>query len=385
MTKQYGIPYMGSKSGIAKKVCDYILYRHPEKKIFIDCCCGGLAISHYLLENSNLKIIANDLDNDLITFYNEFFSSQEKRNELYEKYGYNFIDRETYKKLTETAKGSDRIMLLSIRTFGNKADGRPTYLFGQDIELQKELLHNLIVYGNEDHLTDYFKKNQDRAKDDLETIRKRYKEVLPQEIKERDYRTDMGKRLNFMACFKKFVYYNELNNLQNFERLKHIEELNRFERTVNLERFERLQQLENLTRWERLDQLQNIEQFERLEFHNEDCLKLLDTLPLENAIVYFDPPYANTIAYKSGEETINEKIREWAIEHKDICPVYISEYTKYDGLSQCYYEHKNQTMNNKVESGKNAKLRKELLLYNDYENKNECLGDLLGLWQENTN
>lgn len=373
MTKNYGIPYMGSKNGIAKKICDYILYRHPEKKIFIDCCCGGLAISHYLLENSDLKIIANDLDNDLITFYNEFFSSQEKRNELYEKYGYNFIDRETYKKLFKTTTGSDKIMLLSIWSFGNKADGRPNYLFGQDIELQKELLHNLIVYGNEDHLTDYFKKNQDRAKDDLETIRKRYKEVLPQEIKERDYKTDMGKRLDFMACFKKTFYCDKIINLQRFERIKRFDQL---------QQLQRLQQVHNL---EKINHSQHTAQFKRLEFHNEDCLKLLDTLPLENAIVYFDPPYANTIAYKSGEETINEKIREWAIKHKDICPVYISEYTKYDGLSQCYYEHKNQTMNNKVESGKNAKLRKELLLYNDYENTNECLGDLLGLWRETTN
>lgn len=153
MNKHYGIPYMGSKDKIAPQICEYILSRHPDKKYFIDACCGGLAISHYVFEHSKLKILANDLDYNVIDYY-----KTKCKKELNYKYGYTWIDRETYKEICNSLKGAPILYMISVWTFGNNS-GKLTYLFGKDIELQKELLHNLLVWGDETRLTPYFYKH----------------------------------------------------------------------------------------------------------------------------------------------------------------------------------------------------------------------------------
>lgn len=367
MIKHYGIPYMGSKDKIAKPLCEYMLNRHPDKKFFIDACCGGLAISSYVLQNSNLKVIANDLDTNLYDFYNTFFYGD--REKLLEDYGYKWMDRDTYNSLKLTATGALRIMMVSVWTFGNKNEKGITYLFGKDIELQKELLHNLLVEGNENLLSNYFHKREKEREQELNTIRKWYKEYLPDYIKELDYRKNPYKRILFMDCWKKFF----------IERHKVLMEEKKLKKRAS---HEELINLENLERMERLQQLQQLQlQLQQLQLHNEDCITLIKNLPeeiIKNAIVYIDPPYKGTTTYVQGDDDLHNKITKLALEYKDKCPIYISEYTKYDGLKQVYYENKQQTLNSLLD---HRVVKKELLLYNDYQERAESIGDMLGLWE----
>ena len=107
---------------------------------------------------------------------------------------------------------------------------------------------------------------------------------------------------------------------------------------------------------------------------------MLDSLPdeiINNAIIYFDPPYSNTATYKCGDDSLNNRILKWCLKNKHRCPCYISEYTLYDGMQQCYYTKKLSLLNNSVATKKH---KTELLMYNGYENVNECLGDQLQLW-----
>lgn len=53
-------------------------------------------------------------------------------------------------------------------------------------------------------------------------------------------------------------------------------------------------------------------------------------------------------------------------------PIYISEYTQYEGLEVVWYETKRQNI-----QGGSGKLKKELLMYNDCKDYNKTLGDLL--------
>ena len=53
--KNYGIPYMGSKTKILPLI-HYLFEREYKCKYFIDMFCGGLAVSHYALENSHLSL-----------------------------------------------------------------------------------------------------------------------------------------------------------------------------------------------------------------------------------------------------------------------------------------------------------------------------------------
>ena len=73
---KYGLPYMGSKSKIVDLI-EYILYRHSDKKYFIDLFTGGFSVSHYVLKNSNLKVIANDYDEYVIALLQEIMNGCE--------------------------------------------------------------------------------------------------------------------------------------------------------------------------------------------------------------------------------------------------------------------------------------------------------------------
>lgn len=64
MKKRYGLPYQGSKNRLAdqigKQIIDYCKI-HQIKKVY-DIFGGGGCITHYLLDNSNLEVVYNDID-----------------------------------------------------------------------------------------------------------------------------------------------------------------------------------------------------------------------------------------------------------------------------------------------------------------------------------
>ena len=359
--KTYGISYMGSKSAIAESLCEYILYRHPDKKYFIDACCGGLAISDYVLQYSKLYIYANDLNYDLIDLYS---CTLDELNDLKEKYCYTFVDRDTYFKLLEQ-KGAVRALLTCCWTYGNN-NGKYTYLYGRDIEIQKELLQNLLVEGNENKLSAYFKIHENEQTNDLNIIREFYK-TLPNYVKALDYRkNNYYTRVEFLSYWKDFT--SKIATSESLDKCSKLQHLSQGERLVNLERLERLNEL-------------RIFRPERISFSNKDCIEFLNSLSdeiIENAIVYIDPPYKDTAQYGEGDENINERIRLWAIDHKNKCPVYVSEYSDYDGLQRTKCVIKASIMTTNKDGLRTMKTEK--LLYNGYENVNESLEDMLGIW-----
>ena len=322
---------MGSKSKIAPYLADYMINKHPDKHIFIDCCCGGLAMSHYILENySSIRIIANDFEKSLYNLYKAIFSEGSKK--LFDKLFSIFVNRDEFVKCL----GKDDAYSTAVRFCYSFGNGGRTYMYSRDIENEKELLSNLLLL-NLDKCT--------KETENTPIIREWYK-TLDDDFKKLPYSTI--KRTKFLNLWKDYI--NE----------------NRYE----LERLERLEQLEQLER------LQQFEQLQRLELHHGDAIKLLDSLPkeiLQNAIVYFDPPYINTAKYKITNYEFNERLRLWCIEHKDICPCYVSEYTQYEGLLLANYENKQSHLC----ATTNRMIKKELLMYNGYESE-PTLFDLLG-------
>ena len=389
MNKNYGLPYMGSKNGIAKDICEYMLSRHSNKKYFIDACCGGFAISHYIYENTKMIIFANDLDENLIAFYRKILNGE--INELFEKYNYKWIDRDTYFKLEKSDDKALRTYLVCIWTFGNKNADKLTYLYGKDIELQKELLHNLIVYGNEEHLTPYFKEHAREREKELNQIRDWWNN-LPNSIKNAKYYSIDQRRLAIMSEWKAYARQNSIDILQlqqqQQQRVENVvESLSKTTQVESMSRQERVKEVvddlkpkEEISRLQNLERLNQLQNLNRINLSNTDCIAFLNSLPneiLENAIVYLDPPYVGTAEYKEGDNTLKDRIVEWAIKHKDICPVYVSEYSKYEGLQDCFYVNKMQTLSSESE---HRTVKKERLLYNGYPKVDETLGDLLGLW-----
>ena len=330
MSKNYGMSYMGSKSKIAPQLVDYMVNRHPNKTIFIDACCGGLAITAYLVKNyPSIRVISNDYSEDLISLYKDS-QDKEKWQKLLDECGYKFIDRETFASINKNGTPSQKALMLMLWSFGNKG---AAYLYGKDIECQKELLSNLLIFG-ENRPSEYYKKHYKEHIDEIDKINEWFLNECPDDIKRLDYKTQPIKRIKFLNSWK-----NSTDT--------------------------------------RITQLERLERLERLELHCGDAIEFIKSLPkekLDKAIIYFDPPYVNTGKYKISDYAFNEQIRQFAIENKDI-PIYISEYTQYDGLELCYYETKLSLLNNSKEK---KTTKKEILMYNGCKDKEEALFNLLG-------
>lgn len=256
---------------------------------------------HYMNENKVFKeIYANDLDKSMICFYKAI---QEGRlNELLQKYGYNFIDRDTFLKL---AKRNDEItaLMTMIWSFGSKsAFFHHSYLYGADKECQNELIYRLLVEGTDKNLSEYYKAHYKPYEKEIKEI---YKNGVPSKVR-----------------------------IENHARIKRVKNIN----------------------------------VKGVQFYNLDCIEFLNSLPeetLKNAIVYIDPPYKRTQRYKEGEEDLTSKISKWAQEHKNICPVYVSEYSDIEGLNKVITFKKRSILNSKNKGG----VKDENLYYNGYIEK----------------
>lgn len=123
----YGIPYMGSKSRIAKRIIDVL----PAADTLVDLFAGGCAITHAaLLSGKWNNVIANDLGDAPLLFKNatEGLYSNETR----------WISRDDFFALKD-----DDPYVRCCWSFGND---QKTYLYGRNIESFKKALHYAVVF-----------------------------------------------------------------------------------------------------------------------------------------------------------------------------------------------------------------------------------------------
>jgi len=125
---------------------------------------------------------------------------------------------------------------------------------------------------------------------------------------------------------KKTAHEYLLQNGYNGNTNHRIELIKQFKADKNIiDRFE-LQQLEQL------EQLQQLKQLERLEILNLSYDQVEITTPLNETIIYLDPPYENTGKY---QETINHRQLEQYIKNSPY-KIYLSSYECLDGLFEVY-------------------------------------------------
>jgi len=67
MIHKLGIPYMGSKRKLAKKIVDSILEDNPKCKYFFDLFGGGGAISFEVIQRPQIKqVVYNELNTGVV-------------------------------------------------------------------------------------------------------------------------------------------------------------------------------------------------------------------------------------------------------------------------------------------------------------------------------
>ena len=252
---------MGSKRKLAEGIVDEILMANPNAKYFYDLFGGGGAISFEMLQRRQIKQVHyNELNTGVVNLLKEI-----QANGINEKM-LEFVDRETYDK---HKKGDDWYsgFCKTIYSFGSNQKG---YLFGKDVEPIKKLAHEIVVYKNEESFNELSK---------ILDIN------LPKELLSLD-------KTSARLLLSKTV--------RNFKK-------DRFE----LEQLERLQQLERL------------EQLEQLEISNLSYNEVIINTPINETIIYLDPPYENTREYQ--EDSFNHRELERWINDSPY-KIYVSSY-----------------------------------------------------------
>ena len=255
------IPYMGSKRKIAKDLFTKMLELKPNAKYFFDIFAGGGAMSFYALQ-LGLKVHYNEKQKGMVDLLNYILERARKGEKG--KYGlfpddfYKFIAREEF----EVLKDEDSIKGQFARICYSFGNNQRDYSFGE-IEELKHLGHNIVIFRDKEALEEFNEKTGS----------------------------------NFVLSEKKTWSERRFDFMRQFSRER------RDKKEQFLEQLERLQQLERLEQLEQLEQLQRIEQLERLPVFtitNLDFQSVKIETPIEETIVYLDPPYRGTAQYKES-------------------------------------------------------------------------------------
>lgn len=190
----YGLPYMGSKNGIA----EWVISKMPKSRKLYDLFCGGGAITHAaLLTNKFGSVHMNDLNPMSRLFIDAAKGKYHNENR--------WISRAEF-----MAKKDTDAYIAFVWSFGNNCK---TYLYDDENEKVKHALWNAVVFN------DY------ALADELQIPFKRSK-----------YKDTKQRRLDIMRHWKKYgkkLINNrmELQSLESLERLQRLQSLERLEYT----------------------------------------------------------------------------------------------------------------------------------------------------------
>jgi len=344
---RYGIVYMGSKEKILNLI-DYIFEREQEKEYIIDLFTGGFAVSGYALMTTKYKVIANDLNPDMINLYREIFAGGKE----FDKKKNVWVNRKLFNDIRDYPQEYPSWyvgFVLNNYSFGcNQKD----YLYAADLEENKHAIHEAIVNN------DYTLLNA------IPLFNGFYEHFIKHHyIANALYAPNNGKRVVFMERLKSFI-----NTFENKDIIKHKELL-------------RCEQIEHLTHAEHVDGLkQYIKHNERLFLYNQDWKSCYNNLPkniLDKAVIYCDPPYQDTKQYRVGKGFDYPDFWDWFRN----CPVsvYVSSYSSPPDIKPLNFEMKKQLLDNgkRFDNTKTKKTVSENLYWNGKGKVSNTLLDML--------
>ena len=348
---RYGVPYMGSKNGIAERVAGAL----PPSGVLYDLFAGGCAVTHAAMESGKFgRIVANDLDGTGVELFRRAVAG-EYRGER------RWISREDF----DREKGSDPYVSLCW-SFGNN---RRSYLYAREREPWCRALHMARIYGDLSpleefgissdgserdvaaHEEEYRRKyirwwlsRQEHTAEELDALVAKCRgDVAAHEEELRQYlrkglsasgltQAEVGRRLGtnmhrhyFGESQWAFPTEKEYRKMRTFmpgldKDYNEITGLHRlWQRLQGLQSLQSLQRLQRLQRLQGLQSLQRLQRLQSVEWARKDYRAFA---PERGAVVYCDPPYRGTVGY--GMEFDHEAFHAWCGRQEAL--VVISEY-----------------------------------------------------------
>ena len=279
---------MGSKRRLSREIVDHILTAHPNTKYVWDLFGGGGAISFEFLQRRQIeRVVYNELNTGVVELLRKI-----QKDGITPEF-YQWVDRDTFNKHKNDDDWFGGLCKV-IWSFGNNQHG---YLFGRHIEQYKKEFHELVVDGI-DH-------TQSMSSYCMEYVKEKYGIEcdltlnIPSEINIKQRRLNIRKQLT------------------DFEsRCKNTNPLRQLQQLQQLEQLEQLQQLQQL------QQLEQLEQLQQLDIRNKSAFDVFIDTPIEETIIYLDPPYKGTGKYQ--EDVCHDELKRYI----DNSPytIYLSSY-----------------------------------------------------------
>ena len=296
----YGLPYIGSKNRIAKKILDIL----PAAPVLYDVFCGGCAITHTaMLSGKYSRVVANDI-NGMIPHAFEKALRGGFRNED------RWISRDDFQKLYKT----DPYVAICF-SFGNDLH---QYCYARELEPYKRALHYAIFWKDTGPWRELCPETADALKKAVESEQDRHKRRI-------------GAGRAIVTALKAGLMNGTIDpavmDKPIYKKIR-----GKYPRVYPQSGWlaERMQSLETLQTDESLCRLQSLETLERttdvdvppvLTVTTGDYRALNFDRP---GIIYCDPPYKGT-EERYGRGFDFEAFYSWC-EHQ-ANPVFISEYT----------------------------------------------------------
>jgi len=200
-----GMPYMGNKRKLAKRIVAKIRRDNPKAEHFYDLFGGGGAISFEALKHFKY-VHYNELNTGVVALLKDIIA-----NGVTPKY-YQWIDKGTFQK----HKNDDDLfggLCKVVWSFGNN---QRDYLFAKEIEEDKRLLHFIVV---------------DKCEKSLKEFNIKFGLDISLESNSLFDETINQRRLRIMAIVKKRVGRIDLEQLERLEQLQQLQQLERLQIT----------------------------------------------------------------------------------------------------------------------------------------------------------
>ena len=306
-----GFGWMGSKNKIAQE----LIAQLPAADVFVDLFAGGCAMTHAaMLSGKYKRFIANDIKGTAVFFKQAIEGKVEN---LYE-----WISREEF-----FARRDHDVKVMSAWSFGNDGD---SYLYSREIEPLKRAIHDLFFAE-----TSYKRRMQWRY-----VIRELHKWLVYSEAGNQHLNTWLEERRILSLCKDDDI--ERMNKIIANDRYSKYDRafINRVRKSTE-PHVQSLTQLINLSHLERLEHIEGLSSFAdyspRLEVYDTDYRKV--PIP-SGAVVYADPPYANTQDYGMDFDTA----AFWRWVDAQSFPVFVSEYEAPAGFVEIWSIQKTCTL-----------------------------------------
>ena len=299
-THDFSIPYMGSKRVIAERILDEMLKIKPNAKYFYDLFGGGGAMS-FMAAQYGLNVVYNEKNSAVSSFLEFIFdrikTGKKSKFGIFPEEWYEFVGRDQF--FSAIAKNDAFSQFCrACYSFGNKGT---SYSFGKHIEEFCKQKHNFVLHLDQNAkkaIKERFDGDYSRFLDHVETgkdwVERRglFSKIF---LKIESLRVANLYQKDFSDFFSNFTpkqFYDyrqvDLIGLIN-EKIPHIDKKN----------YKADRQKNELFGLKELKQLERLERFNSFfSIQNKDFLDVEITTPIDQTIVYLDPPYRGTAKYE---------------------------------------------------------------------------------------